>query len=461
MSFARLSLRWRILATALATVSLVWVVATSYAYVDARHEIEELLDGYLVQTASLLVARLAGEPAEIDVEHAPQLHRYARHLAFQVWADGKLRLHSANAPDGRMSEVDGFADVRIDGARWRVFSSDGGPGVVVQVGERGKERDELAGDLARNLLAPLAVALPLLALLLWPAVGLGLRPLRRIGEEVQRRDPRNLAPLDAAPMPDEVAPLASSLNALFARVGESIEQERRFTADAAHELRTPIAALRAQAQVALGATADDERRRALSGVVAGCDRGARLVEQLLTLARLDPLGLPRPLADVDLASLVRTGVADIAPDAVAKGTDVEVDAPVRAGVRGAPELLSILLRNLLDNAVRHSPAGSTVRVSVRAAPAGTVLEVVDDGPGVAADVLSRLGDRFFRQAGTREPGSGLGLSIVRRIAQLHAASVGYATNPAGRGLAVTVRFPALPVPAALPERHARRVTRPA
>jgi two-component system sensor histidine kinase QseC len=436
------SLRRRVAIGTLSGVAIVWLAATLAAWLDTREEIGELLDGYLAQSAALLLAYAGDDPDEIDVEHAPQLHRYARHLAFQVWDKGRLRVHSANAPDRPLaSGGDGFHDVKIDGRPWRVFvASERRRGIVIQVGEARRERDDLSAAVMGGLLLPLAVALPVLAVVLWLTVGLGLRPLRQLGGEVERRDPRNLTPLAVDAPPDEVAPLVASLNRLFARVGESIEHEKRFTADAAHELRTPIAALRAQAQVARGAADGDERDRALAQVIAGCDRASRLIDQLLTLARVEPEGMHHATHDCDLESIARAAVADAAPAAVAKSVDLGFDAPAPARIDANAELIAVLVRNLVDNAVRYSPAGSTVRVGIEKVAGAVQLRVTDDGPGVTGDTLARLGERFFRQAGSGESGSGLGLSIVRRIAELHDARLAFNPGPQGRGLAVTVRF---------------------
>jgi two-component system sensor histidine kinase QseC len=438
------SLRRRVAIGTLTGVAIVWLAATFAAWLDTRDEIGELLDGYLAQSAALLLAYVGDDPDEIDVEHAPQLHRYARHLAFQVWDKGRLRVHSANAPDRPLaSGSDGFHDVKIDGRPWRVFvASERRHGIVVQVGEARRERDQLSAAVMGSLLLPLAVALPVLAVVLWLTVGLGLRPLRQLGGEVERRDPRNLTPLAVDAPADEVAPLVASLNRLFARVGESIEHEKRFTADAAHELRTPIAALRAQVQVARGAADSDERDRALAQVIAGCDRASRLIDQLLTLARVEPEGVHHVTHDVDLATIARAAVADAAPAAVAKSVDLGFDAPEPAHIEGNEELIAVLVRNLVDNAVRYSPAGSTVRVAVEKVPGAVQLRVTDDGPGVPGEALARLGERFFRQPGSGESGSGLGLSIVRRIAELNDARLALNPGLQGRGLEVTVRFQA-------------------
>ena len=236
------SLRRRMLTLALSAVALVWFGATIYSYIEVRHEADEILDGYLAQSAALLATQASDDLDEGDVEHAPQLHKYARRVAFQLWDRGRvLRLHSGNAPNRRLMEQDeGFGDVVIDGRAWRVFSSwDRERKVLIQVGEERGARDAIAAAVGRSLLTPLLVALPVLALLLWWAVTSGLRPLRELGAQVARRDPDNLGPLDAGSSPTEVAPLLTSLNHLFERVAASFARERQFTADAAHELRTP------------------------------------------------------------------------------------------------------------------------------------------------------------------------------------------------------------------------------
>ncbi|MCC6656772.1 MAG: hypothetical protein IT512_01160, partial [Rhodocyclaceae bacterium] len=285
-------------------------------------------------------------------------------------------------------------------------------------------------------------ALPALALLVWLAVGAGLAPLAGVAREVARRDPDNLAPLDPGRSPREVLPLVAALNALFGRLKDSLEQERRFTADAAHELRTPLAAVKTQAQVALGATGEAERSRALANVVAGTDRASRLVEQLLVLARLDPQTALPTGQPVDLHELARQGVAELAPAAAAKGVEMGLAPGEATPVAGDAVLLAVLLRNLLDNAVRYTPSGGEVEVSVGRTSGGASLAVVDSGPGIPEAERGKVCERFHRLLGSGEDGSGLGLSIVRRIADLHRATVVLGEGPGGRGLRVEVTFPA-------------------
>jgi two-component system, OmpR family, sensor histidine kinase QseC len=436
------SLSRRLLLLSLAAVAVVWVASSIFAVVRVRHEAGELLDAHLVQAAAMLHARVGDDVDESELEHAPELHRYARGLAFQVWEEGrKLRLHSANAPDTRLSPQErGFSDVESGGRAWRVYSSLDRKGrVLVQVAEERRSRDRIAGSVAGALLLPMIVGLPVLGLLIWLALRSGLKPLVALGRDVAVRDPDNLQPLEAADVPREVGPLVASLNGLFGRLRQSIDHERRFNADAAHELRTPLAGVRAQAEVALGASADAERTHALRQVIAGCDRAARLVDQMLTLARLDPKRTLAGGARFDLATVARDAVAEIAPAGHARGVDVALDASP-AQIVGDPALVAILLRNLLDNAIRHGPAGTTVEVGVQAVAGDAELVVTDQGPGVPPEERDRLGERFHRILGTGETGSGLGLSIVRRIAELHQAEVAFGAAPSGRGFAARVRF---------------------
>ncbi|HSD54211.1 MAG TPA: ATP-binding protein [Burkholderiales bacterium] len=439
------SIKGRLLAMLLGTVAVVWLATAGYSYWDARLEIDELLDAHLAQSAALLVAQAGHELEEIDVEHAPQLHKYERRVAFQIWERGRtLRLHSANAPNDRFSARDeGFSDAVVGDRRWRVFSSwDAKRRFLIQVGEQREARDEIAARIGRNLLAPLVFALLVLGVLVYLGVSRATRPLATVQGQVAQRDPENLQPIAVDDCPAEVVPLVDGLNRLFGRVTRSIENERRFTADAAHELRTPIAALRVQAQVARGAADDRGRQRALDNVIAGCDRATHLVEQLLTLARLDPAYMRFQPEPCDLRTVAKAVIGEIAPGAVAKGVEIELDEGPPALARGDAGLLAILVRNLVDNAVRYSPSRTTVRVRIDPAGgrAGPALIVTDQGPGVPAEALQCLGDRFYRAMGTGESGSGLGLSIVKRIAELHDAAVSFDAGPGGQGLLAKVAF---------------------
>ncbi|MBK7136732.1 MAG: sensor histidine kinase N-terminal domain-containing protein [Rhodocyclales bacterium] len=440
----RPSLRRRLLFLLSGTVLAAWLATAAFTYFDAREEIGEMLDAHLAQSAGLIAAQLEHELEDEQGEKVPRQYKHERKIAFQVWdRKDRLLLRSASAPASRLqSQSEGYGDAVIDGKRWRIFSRwDESRHYVVQVGERYELRDELAESVASHLLHPLYFALPALALLIWLAVGAGLAPLAGVAREVGRRAPDNLAHLDAANAPREISPLIAALNVLFDRLRTSLEQERRFTADAAHELRTPLAAVKTQAQVAIGATADAERTRALANVVAGTDCASRLVEQLLVLARLDPQTALPPGQTVDLQALAQQGVAEIAPAAAGKGIEVGLAPVAAAPVAGDAVLLAVLLRNLLDNAVRYTPPGGEVEVSVRPVDGGVSLTVVDNGPGIPEAERGQVFERFHRVLGSGEAGSGLGLSIVRRIADLHRAGVSLEAGPGGRGLRVEVSFP--------------------
>jgi len=435
------SLRARLLLLLLSATLLVWGMAAVMSYVEIHHEIDELYDAQLASTARILLSQVGQEADEVEIEQGADFHKYEHKIAFQVWdAQGKLLLRSAHAAGEPFSKQEGFSDVQVKGRIWRVFSHwDEQRRFQVQVGERHDVREELSESVVSNLSFPFLVALPLLALLLWLGVGKGLAPLRRITAEVARREPHNLKPLAASEVPDEIRPLVDSLNGLLTRLDTALENERRFTADAAHELRTPLAALKTQAQVAQRATADEERRHALRQVVEGADRATHLVAQLLTLARLDPeRGLPQVEVFPLRALAVECGAA-LASGALEKSIELEL-ADGDASIEGDATMIGVLLRNLIDNAIRYTPNSGWVNVAVRGVAGQAVLEVCDSGPGIAPQERTQVARRFYRVLGSGEEGSGLGLSIVQRIAELHGAAVELGESEAG-GLAVRISFP--------------------
>ena len=438
----RASLKQRLLVLALTAITLVWLGAAAFTYHNAREEFDEVLDAHLAQAAALLVVQSSHDLDELETEHAPLLHKYARRVAFQVWDKGhQLRLHSANAPQQPLAnEERGFSDHTIDGHHWRVFSTwNESAEYLIQVAERADVRDELARGIAGNMLKPLFISLPLLALLLWIAVARGLRPLDKLTREVEQRAPDNLAALDASSAPREVVPLIERLNRLFTRIEASMQKERRFTADAAHELRTPVAAIKAQAQVAKAASSEAERNHALDNAILGCDRAAHLIEQLLTLARIDTLG--NDVTEVcQLRAVAAEVIAAIAPAALSQHVRLELTEGAEVEVRCNPVLIRILLRNLIDNAVRHTQPGTSVWVSITNQQGLACLSVNDNGPGIPEAELARVSERFYRPIGTSASGSGLGLSIVNRIAEIHGASLQIAPQISGAGLSVTVVF---------------------
>ena len=441
------SLQARLLAPLLGLLTVVWLGAAVLIWFDASHELDELLDGHLAQAAALLVMQQSGAHESDSVEDAPSLHKYTPKVVFQVFHEGRLVLRSTNAGTVPISKTEqGFSTVRLaDDAQWRVFATRGVErDVQVYVGEQTESRDSILWAVLQGVLLPLVIALPLLALVGWWAVRQGLAPLRQLSQVLARRRPQAMEPLAIPDLSAEMVPMVQALNGLFERIEQMLVSERRFTADAAHELRTPIAAIRAQAQVALGAGHDAAQRdHALQFTLAGCDRATHLVEQLLTLARLEaaPTSAGDALARVDLSALARRVAADLAPTALARGQALELEAPAACQVAGDETLIGVLVRNLIDNALRYSPNNAQVWVSVAMESGQAVLRVQDSGAGMSEPEIARLGERFYRVLGSDQPGSGLGWSIVKRIATVFGAQVQVNRSERLGGLAVAVRWP--------------------
>ena len=442
------SLQGRLLSLSLGLVVSVWGATAVLTWIDVRHELDELLDGHLAQAAALLVVQQATEIEDEDhAVDAPTLHRYAPKVAFQVFHEGRLSLRSSNAPTVPMVDrgqqfQSGFRTVQIDAVDWRVFAAHGAErDVQVYVGEQVSSRASILWAVLRSTLWPMVFALPFLVLALGWAVHRGVAPLRRLGRTLALRQPQVLDPVIVEGAPSEMTPMIDALNGLFARIGELMESERRFTADAAHELRTPISAIRMQAQVAQGEADDASRRHALAATVEGCDRAIRLVEQLLTLSRLEA-GAAAVGQRVDLAAVLRSVVSDLAPQSIQKQQDIEVEAAGPTGVRGDALLIAVLARNLVDNAIRYSPPGGSVKVTLAGRPERVRLTVEDSGPGMSEPDRARLGERFFRVLGSGQGGSGLGWSIVQRIASVHRATAGAGRSASLGAPCVTVDWPA-------------------
>jgi len=412
----------RLIRSVLAVLTLIWLIAAGVTWIDARHEVNELLDAHLAQSAALLLVQRYGDFDDDDIVADRLAVRQPQPtVLFQVFQAGKLVLRSDDAPAQPVSggAAPGYRTVAAGGTAWRVFAAaDRSRDLLVLVAERSAARQSILWAVLRSTLWPLVVALPLLAVASWAVVRHGLAPLRALGQAVQARQPAALAPIVADGLTSELQPLLSSLNDLLGRVSVLLESERRFTADAAHELRTPIAAIRVQAQVAAAEADPAARQHALAATVSGCDRAARLVDQLLTLSRLEANGVTE-LTRVDLREVVRQVVAALAPQAGYKRQELRLEAGLACPVWGNDILLALLARNLIDNAIRYSPTSASIHVRLTCEHAQFALEVDDSGPGLSQPQLARLGERFFRVPGSGESGSGLGWSIARRICQAH------------------------------------------
>lgn len=362
-------------------------------------------------------------------------------LAFAIFnADGQLVLNDGdNGKDLHYSwQRDGFVDQRLDDELWRLVwltTPDGHYRIVV--GQEWEYRDDLALDIVSSQLMPWLIILTLMLLLLIGLVSYELRPLRKMAHELLHRAPDDSQPLETKSLPQEVLPFINALNHLFARTHELMVNERRFISDAAHELRSPLAALKVQAEVAQLAGNDlVMRETALANLHVGIDRVSRLVEQLLMLSRLDSSATLHDVQALSFQTLLQQSVMNVWHMAQRSGVDIHLEMPeAPVMLRGQPLLLEVMLRNILDNTIRYCPAGSKVKITLT----DKMLTIIDNGPGVSQEYLTSLGERFFRPPGQMKTGSGLGLSIVRRIAALHRMQASFSNTEEG-GFAVRLNW---------------------
>lgn len=444
----RLSLKLRLTLLFLVLSLGAWLAASVVAWQQTTHKLDKLFDTQQMLFAKRLMTM------DLDELNAPMrmsdVPKKAKHghldddaLAFAIYAsDGKMLLNDGE--NGRDIPYhyrrDGFTDGRLkdDNDAWRFLwlTAPNGKYRIV-VGQEWEYRQEMALDIVTSQLTPWLVALPLMLLLLIVLLARELRPLKNLALTLHRRSPDATDRLVTYGLPTEVRPLLDALNHLFARTQEMMTRERRFTSDAAHELRSPLTALKVQTEVAQLSLDDPEAQaKALNQLHAGIDRASRLVDQLLTLSRLDSLENLDDVQTIAMADLLQSSVMDSYHSAQQAGIELRLNIHAPQVARACqPLLLSLLVRNLLDNAVRYSPRGSVVDVTLDAQS----FTVRDNGPGISPDALARIGERFYRPPGQEQTGSGLGLSIVKRIATLHGMRVTLANAREG-GFEVTVSW---------------------
>ncbi|MBQ5946465.1 ATP-binding protein [Massilia sp. ST3] len=437
------SLRGRLLWFLLAAITIAALAQASIAYRTALHDADQIFDYHMQQMALSL---RSGTPlSNTEVQERMEANSEGGtgndDMVVQMWSpDGVQMFHSVSRARLPQRAVLGFSNVKANGTVYRVFSIQTA-NQTVQVAQDLAVRRNMAGNLALRTLGPIAVMMPILMLVVWWVVSGSLEPVARVRSQVASRQADDLSPVSEAGLPDEVRPLVQELNLLFGRVKTAFDAQQNFVADAAHELRTPLAALRLQAQSLDRADNADARKLAVARLTAGIDRATRLVEQLLVLARQEATAAGgaacRP---VDLADLARRTVADLAGVAAAKGVDVGVQQADPASVEGQPDALQILLRNLVDNAIKYTPAGGTADISVVMEGGAAKVTVEDSGPGIPEEERERVFDRFYRVAGSEAAGSGLGLAIIKAIAERHGATLTLGQSARLGGLAATVVF---------------------
>lgn len=434
------SLRTRLLWLLLAAIVLTAIAQAFIAYRTARAEADEIFDYHMQQMALSLRSGLPSNGAigaGADSQGEEDLN-----FVVQVWTSDGLRVFQS-APRAALPQrtVLGFSNVTTHGSTYRVFSMQS-RSQVIQVAQDMAVRRQMASSLALRTVIPIAVMAPLLMLVAWWVVSLSLAPVSRVRRQVADRQADDLSAVSDVDLPDEIRPLVQELNLLFGRVREAFDAQKNFVADAAHELRSPLAALKLQVQGLQRATDDATRDLAVSRLSAGIDRAARLVEQLLVLARHQSNAATgvKPQS-VSLAETARLAVGDAAPAAQQRHTDLGLARADDGLIAGQPEALRILMRNLLDNAVKYTPAGGRVDLEVVREAGAMRLTVEDNGPGIGDAERERVLDRFYRVAGTETTGSGLGLAIVRSIAEMHAASLRLGRSERLGGLRVDLVFP--------------------
>ncbi|MES2105366.1 MAG: ATP-binding protein [Pseudomonadota bacterium] len=416
------------------------VLAGSMIYVQAREQANQLFDYQMKQ----LVASLPSQSYAPLIPTRPELSNIQEDIIIQIWDTNGLRIYHSHDTSALPQRAElGFSDFSSHGTAWRVYSAQLGD-TVVQVAQPLRARLELAARLALKTVAPLLLILPFLAALIWVTVGRSLSAVQRAASDVQSRDAGALTPISETGVPREVQPLTQALNALLQRLDTAIKAQRNFIADAAHELKTPLTALKLQILLAERAAGGQQRDEAFADLKQGLERAIHLVQQLLTLARQEPGAVEHIPEAVDMQALVHGAISDFAMAAADKNIDLGIRTEMPAQLMGHPDSLRILLNNLLDNAIRYSPQGSTVDVSLFADQHTVSVSVQDNGPGIPEGDLSRVFDRFYRVPGAASKGTGLGLAIVRQIVDGHGGEV-VLTNT-GKGLLVRVTFNKLPLP---------------
>lgn len=458
-----LSLRSRLRWMIISVVIVVLLPLGLFSYTRTLNETEELLDGRLTQSARTLdvliqnigidvlrskddgelVVPVVGRDAEKREVHA---HTHELNVGYQVFdMQNRMRLTTANLAQLPIPKtlVSGFESHEFDGFRWRIFTLvDQAGGVVIRMGERDQSRHDIAHALSLDLGLPQLFGLPLLALLVGWAVGRGLRPLERLTQALASRAPGGRQPIQLDRAPEELQPVVTALNTQLERLEDALERERRFSADVAHELRTPLASTMIHLDSAMSTEVPSNTRTALVSAQAGLSRLARRIEQLLALARLEEGAAAGQRSEVNLVDVAMNVIDELAPLLGESGVDfafLEHDASLK--MQGYEAALAALLRNLIENAMHHVPAGGQVQLSLERYSEVAVIDVVDNGPGIPAERRASVFARFHREASSSGDGYGLGLSIVQRAAQLHGATIELLDAPSGRGLRVRVAIP--------------------
>jgi two-component system OmpR family sensor kinase len=427
------SLRSRLSWLVLAAIALASLLQASSTYRTALQQADAMFDYHLQEVARSVHGGIPFAPRDGDE---------AVDFLVQIWGPDGARIFRSNGMAMPERAVLGFSDVTVNGLRLRVYSLQT-PEHTIQIAQDLDAREARARNLALRAVLPVALLAPLLMMAVWWLISRSLAPVEGMRRQVAGRAADDLSPLPDAGLPEEVLPLVQELNLLFERVRRAFAAQQHFVADAAHELRSPLTALKLQAQALRRAHDEPSREAAVARLNDGIERAIQLMGQLLVLAREDASpGAAGGRQRIDLQDAARQAVADVLPAAQARRIDVGLVTSEAAFIEGQPEPLHILLRNLLDNAVKYSPDGGQVDISLATENGAPSIAIEDSGPGIPEAERERVFDRFYRTAGSDAPGSGLGLAIVKAITQRHGATVRLGQSQRLGGLRVEVRFPA-------------------
>ena len=433
------SLRARLLWLLLGAVSLGAIAQAVIVYRTAVQQADAIIDFHMQQMA--LSLRTGTPLSNHGALSGRGLGVQGGEFVLQVWtADGVRVFQSIDGGAPPQPAGEGFSEVQAEGTTFRVFTVRT-PSQTIQVAQEVAARGEMAGALAWRTVVPTLFMAPLLLLAVWWVVSRSLAPVARVRTQVAARQAQDLAPVSAAGLPDEIRPLVLELNLLLARVKTAFDTQRNFVADAAHELRSPLAALKLQLQSLQRATDPETREVAVTRLAAGIERATRLVEQLMLMARQEDGASAGAMEPVALAEAARVALADVLPLARARAIDLGLVHTDETRIAGHGEALRVLAGNLIDNAVKYTPDSGHVDVAVRTLSDGVHLVVEDSGPGIPAEDLARVFDRFYRVPGSQTTGSGLGLAIVKAIAERHGATVSLDKSVRLGGLKVDACFP--------------------
>jgi two-component system OmpR family sensor kinase len=424
------SLRKRALWLVLAMIALVSLLQATSTYRSALIEADRMFDYHLQEVARSVHGGLPFSPGGDEYE-----------FSVRIWSPDGQELYRSGMRDMPPQAVLGFSDALVDGVRLRIYSLRT-PEHTIQIAQDLDARTERARSLAWKAILPIVLLAPILMLAVWWLIDSSLAPVQRMRKQVAARPANDLSPLATQGLPEEVLPLVLEINLLFERLRTARNAQQQFIADAAHELRSPLAALKLQAQALRKPQDEAGRQQAIERLNEGMERAIELSGQLLALAREEAGEAMANVESVDLEQLAREVVADVLPQAQEREIDVGLEPGAQVSVQGQRQALHTMLRNLLDNAIKYGKPGGAVDIRIeRASDGAACLTVEDCGPGIPEAEHDRVFDRFYRVPGTDEPGSGLGLAIVKTVADRHHATVGLGRSAKLGGLRVSLRFP--------------------